>query len=338
MDPERILVRGPNWVGDAVMAVPALKALRSRFTNSAITLMVRPWVAGLFKSAAYIDDVWIEPRPEGLRDWFRITRDIRRRRFDLGILLPNSFESALTMLLGRVPRRVGYAADGRRWLLTEAVARKNSHTHQVHYYLDLMKPLSVAVEQPSIEIDATDEARRSARNLLASEGIPRTSSFLVLNPGAAYGSAKRWYEERFATVADALARESALSVAIVGSTGERLIAEQIQSRMKTRSVILSGRTSLETLLGVLAESSLMITNDSGPMHIAAAVGTPLVAIFGPTDEHATGPYSGSFRIVKKQVQCSPCLLRECPIDHRCMQGVTADDVYAAARELMNPLT
>jgi heptosyltransferase-2 len=332
---DKILIRGPNWVGDAVLAIPAMKAIRARFPGAEITLLVRPWVAGLFSSAPYIDKVWTENKPASLGSWIRITRDIRKREFDLSLLLPNSFESALMMFIGGVRQRVGYATDGRGWMLTEAVPKMTGQQHQIQYYLNLTKVLSAATDPPSIRIEATPSERDTARQLLAAEGIPAGTPFLVLNPGAAYGSAKRWHQDRFAGAAGNLASKLGLNVAIIGSEAERAIANQVCERMTRPTAVLNGRTSLETLIGVLAESSLMITNDSGPMHIAAALGIPTVAIFGPTDETNTGPYGPHTRIVKHPVECSPCLLRECPIDHRCMNGVSVEDVCRAARELMN---
>ncbi len=332
---EKILIRGPNWVGDAVLAIPAMKAVRARYPGAEITLLVRPWVAGLFSSAPFVDKVWSEMRPATLRDWIRVTRDIRQRKFDLALLLPNSFESALMMFMGRVKERIGYATDGRSWMLTNAVAIAPQPRHQVQYYLDLVKTLSGIIDSSSIQIEATASERDSARQLLAEEGIPLIGRFLVLNPGAAYGSAKRWHQDRFAGVADHLACELGLDVAIIGSESERAIAEQVRDRITRGTAVLNGRTSLETLIGVLAESSLMITNDSGPMHIAAALGIPTVAIFGSTDERVTGPYGPRTRVVKHPVECSPCLLRECPIDHRCMNAVTVDEVCRAAKELVN---
>ena len=334
MEVEKILIRGPNWIGDAVLAIPAMKTVRNHFPHAEITLLIRPWVAGLFTAAPFIDKVWSEAKPAGLGDWSRITKDIRARAFDLALLLPNSFESALMMFLGRVRQRVGYATDGRRWMLTNAVGLGDTRRHQVQYYLDLVKTISPEAGRPSIEIQATIEERSTARRLLAAEGIPNDAPFLVLNPGAAYGSAKRWHEDRFGAVADILAAELGLQVVLIGSEGERPIAETIQALMKTRAPVLNGKTSLETLIGILAESSLMITNDSGPMHIAAALGVPTVAVFGSTDERVTSPLGQHTRVVKHPVECSPCLLRECPIDHRCMNGVTVEDVCGAARELV----
>jgi heptosyltransferase II len=334
MEVRKILIRGPNWVGDAVLAIPAIKAVRDHFPESEITLLVRPWVSGLFAAAPFVDTVWSERKPSGLTDWTRITREIRRRAFDLALLLPNSFESALMMLLGGIPRRIGYATDARRWMLTASMPPGREARHQVQYYLDLVKLLSASSGQPSIEIQATNEERSNARMLLASEGISNDRPFLVLNPGAAYGSAKRWHEDRFADVADALSDQLDLQVVLIGSETERVIAEQIRDQMGRSAAVLSGKTSLETLIGVLAESSLMITNDSGPMHIAAALGVPTVAVFGSTDERVTGPCGARTRVVKHPVDCSPCLLRECPIDHRCMNRVTVTDVCNAAKDLL----
>jgi heptosyltransferase II len=338
MQRQKILIRGPNWVGDAVLAIPAMKAVREHFSGAEITLLVRPWVAGLFTSAPFIDKLWSEAKPSGLADWTRITRDIRRREFDVALLLPNSFESALMIFLGRVPHRIGYATDARRWMLTNAIVPYEGRQHQVQYYLQLVKTFSTSADAASIEIQATRDERDDARKLLNEEGIPRSTRFLVLNPGAAYGSAKRWYVDRFALVADTLAQELQLQVALIGSDRERKICEQIRDRMNATAAMLTGRTSLETLIGVLAESSLMITNDSGPMHIAAALGIPTVAVFGSTDERVTGPCGRRTRIVKYPVECSPCLLRDCPIDHRCMTAITVDEVFEHSHALLKRMS
>jgi heptosyltransferase-2 len=237
------------------------------------------------------------------------------------------------IFLGRVPKRVGYATDGRRWLLTNRLTPARLKRHQVHYYLDLAAALSANVARPSIEITASEEERAQAAKLLASEGIPSDRRFLVLNPGAAYGSAKRWGEDGFAAAGDALAAELDIDVAIIGSETERSIAEAIQKKMRSRVAVLNGRTSLETLIGVVASASLVLTNDSGPMHIAAALGVPTVAIFGATDDVVTGPIGSRTRVVREPVDCSPCMLRECPIDHRCMTRVSPESVCDAAREV-----
>src|SRR5215510_5704746 len=185
MEAEKILIRGPNWIGDAVLAIPAMKAVRERFPEAEITLLVRPWVAGIFTSARFIDRVWSDDKPSNLSEWARITKKIRGSGFDLALLLPNSFESALMMFLGRVPQRIGYATDGRRWMLTESLTPAGGSQHQMQYYLELVKVLSASAERPSIEIQATSKERADARQLLSNEGMLSGAAFLVLNPGAA---------------------------------------------------------------------------------------------------------------------------------------------------------
>jgi heptosyltransferase-2 len=333
MEIKKILIRGPNWVGDSVLAIPAMKAIRAHFNDAEITLLVRPWVAGLFTTAPFVDKVWTEARPAGVLDWSRITGEIRERHFDLAVLFPNSFESALMMFLGRVPVRLGYATDNRSILLTKAMIPSTDHRHQVQYYLDLVRSFSTG-SAPSIEINATSDERAEARRLLTSAGIGRNERFLVLNPGAAYGSAKRWSEECFAETADLIGHELNLRVAVIGSATEMDAAEKIRSGMKAPAALLTGKTTLETLIGVLSESSLMITNDSGPMHIAAALGVPTIAVFGSTDDRVTGPIGPRTRVVKHTVDCSPCLLRQCPIDHRCMTRITVENVRQAVMELI----
>jgi heptosyltransferase-2 len=332
MEPHSIVIRGPNWVGDAVLSVPAIKAVRARFPHSKITLMVRPWVGGLFRSAPFIDEVWMRPRPR-VRDWYPTVREIRQRGFDLALLLPNSFESALTVFAAGVPSRVGYVSDGRGFLLTQRVARPIEKRHQVAYYLDLIRSVFGVVEEPTTELVASEAERDGARQLLKSEGLDPEAGLLVLNPGAAFGSAKRWHEDRFAQVADQIVEEFQLQTVVVGSASETPIARRIRDRMKHPAVALTGRTDLETLMGVLSLTSLMITNDSGPMHMGAALGIPTVAIFGSTDAEVTRPSGPRTHVVKHEVSCSPCLLRECPIDHRCMEAVTVDDVFEAAKAI-----
>lgn len=334
MTPRKIVIRGPNWVGDAVLAVPAIKAVRRQFPDARITLMVRPWVAGLFRPPTFVDEVWTHPRP-GRTAWIPTALETRRRDFDLALLLPNSFESAWTAFAGRVPVRIGYATDSRRWLLTHPVRRRREKVHQVDYYMALVREsFGIRELRPDIGLVATPEDRDRARRLLADNGIDPTAGILVVNPGAAFGSAKRWFEDRFADVADRLWERRHLTTVMVGSATERGIAARIRDAMSTPAAILSGDTDLETLRGVLSLASMVITNDSGPMHLAAALGVPTLAVFGSTDAEVTGPVGPRARLVRHEVSCSPCLLRECPIDHRCMKGVTVDQVSDAALEML----
>jgi heptosyltransferase-2 len=330
--PRKIVIRGPNWVGDAVLGVPAMKAVRERYPEAEITLLVRPWVAGLFRSAPFIDNVWTRPKP-GVTAWIETAREMRRRRFDLALLFPNSFESALTAFAAGVPTRVGYATDTRSWLLNHPIRVPPRKQHQVDYYLHLVEDALGATTRPDIRIGATEDEIAGARRLLSKHHVDPEADFLVINPGAAFGSAKRWFEARFAATANRLARDRKLQVVMVGSAAEKPIAARIEASMMGPSAVLCGETDLETLCGVLALASLVITNDSGPMHMAAALGVPTVAVFGSTDAEATSPVGPRTRVVRHDVACSPCLLRECPIDHRCMEQVTVNEVVVAAGEL-----
>jgi heptosyltransferase-2 len=291
-------------------------------------------VTGIFASATYVDHVWTEPRPSGIRDWLRIALQVRKQHFDLAVLFPNSFESAASVFLGGVPQRVGYSMDSRGFMLTHKIQGERRKIHQVDYYLELAKAVGADISRPSMEITARPEDRSNARTLLAASGIPRDARFMVLSPGAAFGAAKRWGDHQFAEAADKLAAEFGLGVVIVGSVGERSISESICRGMKHPAIILNGKTSLETLIGLIAESSLLLGNDSGPVHLAAALGIPTVAVFGATDYIVAAPYSPRGRAVREPVECSPCWLRECPIDHRCMTRVTPEMVCAAAREVL----
>lgn len=335
MQVKKVLLRAPNWLGDAAVATPAMRAIRAKFPDAVITVMARPSVAGVFASAKFVDRVWTEPRPSGLRDWLRLTAEVRRQRFDLAVLFPNSFESAAMVFLGRARQRIGYAFDGRGWMLTGKIQGEKRKIHHVDYYLALAKAVSADVTNPVMELTARTEDRINARRLLASAGIPQGAGFMVLSPGAAFGAAKRWGDQQFAAAADTLAGEFGLGVVLIGSEGERSISESIRTFMKQPAVVLNGKTSVESLIGLIAESAILLGNDSGPVHIAAALGIPSVAVFGATDYKVAAPYGPLGRAVYEAVECSPCWLRKCPIDHRCMTRVSPEAVCSAARTVLS---
>ena len=334
MQLKKILLRAPNWLGDTVVATPAMKAIRSKFPDAEITVMVRPSATAVFSAATFVDHVWTEPRPAGIREWLQLAGEVRLKHFDLAVLFPNSFESAAMVFLGRIPQRVGYSMDKRGWMLTRRVQGVKRKVHHVDYYLELAKAVSADVSQPSMEIQVRPEDRTSARRLLVMSGIEAGTRFMILSPGAAFGAAKRWGDQQFAAAADMLSVEFNLAVVLIGSEIERSVSESIRTYMKQSAVILNGTTSLETLMGLIAESTLLLGNDSGPVHLAAALGIPTVAVFGATDFKVAAPYSARGREVHVDVECSPCWLRECPIDHRCMTRVTPEMVCNAAREVL----
>jgi heptosyltransferase II len=326
-EPERVLVRAPNWVGDVVLSLPALRDVRRCFPAARLEVLARPWVAELYQAVPGVDAV-VESRGH--------SRDVAsvRGRFDLGLLLPNSFGSALALWRAGVPERWGYATDGRGALLTRrcrvpAGVRRRS---QVYYYRVMLEGLGLAVEgEPDVSLACPEEWAARGRALLGDDG-----PWFGVNPGAFYGAAKRWPPERFAATADLVARRTGARVAIVGGAAERPLGETIAGQVRAPSRVLCGETTLGDLVGVLSGLLLLLTNDSGPMHLAAALGTPLVAVFGSTDWTETAPVSARARVVREETECAPCLLRECPIDHRCMTRVGVDRVAAAALELVAP--
>lgn len=328
MNPDNIIVRAPNWVGDAVLSIPALKSLRQRFPSARITLLARAWVEGLFRSTAFLDETWrIGP------GWISTIGRMRRERFDMGILLTNSLGSAVTLRAGRVAARFGYATELRSGFLTNPVPVGPGKQHQTRYYLNLLESAFGPGPAPDIGIVPSPDERDRARRLLNEAGIGSSERLLVLSPGAAFGSAKRWREEGFAGLADRLEGEGFRTV-IVGSGAEREIGDRVAALMRAPATNLAGQTDLETLVGLLAEAALVVTNDSGPMHVAAALGTPTLAIFGATDPEVTGPLGPRTRVVSHKVDCSPCLLRKCPIDHRCMERLTVQQVFEASCALV----
>ncbi len=344
----RILVRGTNWVGDAVMSVPALKEMRRIFPRAHIALLVRPWVKDVYSAAAFVDEVIEYDKQRAHKGWAglrRLADEVRRRNFDLAIPLQNAFEAALIPWWAGIPRRLGYARDGRRMLLTHPCRIDPGilKVHQVYYYLGILSAAGLLPSRlwqdgsykPSISIGVREEDRAAARLLLREAGVQSGERIAAVNPGAFYGPAKRWFSNRYAAVADRLAEKYGVKIVIFGAANERQIAEEVARQMKNPAIILAGRTSLGTLMGLIKECSLLVTNDSGPMHLAAALDVPQVAIFGSSSEIATGPLSPEARVIKHPVACSPCFLRECPIDFRCMTRITVADVAAAAEQALS---
>lgn len=330
------MVRTTNWIGDAVMTTPAMGAIRHAFPGAEITVVANPLVAELFRFHPFCDRVLVFDKKnthQGAKGFWRFCTELRRERFDLAILLQNAVEAAFMAALSLIPRRAGYKTDGRGWLLNYGVAtsERKHGLHHTDYYLHMLEQLGIdAPEKKKLVLALTPEEEKRASELLPGR------DWIAVNPGAAYGSAKRWIPERFAAVADSLAEEYGVHVALTGGPGEKEIGADIEKSMVHRPVNLIGRTSVRELMAVLARTRLMVTNDSGPMHVAAAFDVPIAAVFGPTDHTTTSPLSESCRIIRKEAgcDCAPCMLRQCPTDHRCMTAISADDVLSAARELL----
>jgi heptosyltransferase II len=339
--PRKIIVRAPNWIGDAVMCEPALRGLRSLFPAAELTMLAKTTIAELFTAYSGLDRVLVyddKVAHAGIAGKWSLAGSLRSHGFDLAILFQNAFEAAFIAWLAGIPRRYGYTTDGRVLFLTEPVAvpHRDRPVHQVEYYWNMLKPLGLsgAVPRPTLHVSADEDHMADAR--LASAGIDSSDLIIGVNPGSTYGKAKRWLPDRFADVARQLAERlekeerAHVAVALLGAKGEESLGKDIASRIDCRSIVLSGATSIRELMAVVKRCRLLITNDTGPMHIAAAFGIPIVAVFGPTDSRTTAPYRQERSVVREAVDCAPCLLRECPIDHRCMTRVSVDRVYDAA--------
>lgn len=351
---KRVMVRVPNWVGDAVIAVPALREMRRVLPHAHITFVARPWVSGLFDGEGLADAVIPIEDAQGFqssaKQFIRAARLVRRERFDLAVLLQNAFGAALLARAGRARTIAGYPTDARRLLLDLPVPFEPDYKarHQVFYYLNIVAHLERVLsgesrtdfENVQPRLRATEEQKERARRLLSTSdsGLvaleARRDGFVVINPGATNSRAKQWLAERFAETADRLAARDGFRPVIVGAAGDIATANEVASYMKTPAVMLAGQTSITELKGLLALASLVISNDTGTAHVSAALGVPTVVVFGPTDHTSTRPFSDVAAIVRHQVECSPCMLRDCPIDHRCMTRVEVDQVYRAARELI----
>ncbi len=338
---KRILVRGPNWLGDAVMSEPALRGLQKLFPDAQISLLVKPAVADLFKDHPALTHVLTyesNGRHTGLSGKWVLAGELRRKGFDLAILFQNAFEAAFLTFLASVPRRYGYTTDGRSLLLSDPVAPPDPRTlvHQVHYYWDLLKPLGLTGVPTAPELVVFPAEEQAMAGRFAQGGLTASDVVVGINPGSTYGGAKRWLPDRFAEVAERLcrtvreSRDQQVSVVIFGAKGEERLGQEIAARLSSRSLVLSGSTTIRELMAAVKRCAMLLSNDTGPMHIAAAFQVPVVAIFGPTDWRTTSPFGGAHAVVRQPVDCAPCLLRECPIDHRCMTGVSVDQVYEAA--------
>lgn len=349
--PARVLIRAPNWVGDAVMALPALRELRRIFSRSRLSIAARPWVQGLFDGERLADNLISLDQARGpfgsVVNFISEAGRFRREQIDFAILLTNSFGTALAVRAGGAKSVAGYPTDARRPLLDQVIAFEPGHRslHQVRYYLNIAAQIEASIygtsdidipgSEPRLEV--SDEQRQHARSLLERFNIGSGAghgAILVINPGATNSSAKRWPAERFARTADRLNEVQGFQTIIVGTAGDIPVAEEVARQMRSSVAVIAGQTSIAELKGVLAWARLVISNDTGTSHVSAALGIPTVVVFGPTEHVSTRPLSKRAAIVRHDVECSPCMLRECPIDHRCMTRVEVDDVYAAARSLL----
>lgn len=338
-DPENIIVRMPNWLGDLVMATPVLIDLRTKFPKAKITAMCQSNVAGLLKHDPNINEILNFKRVSG---WIHhlyhgeVIQALKNGQYDAGILLTNSFSSASWFWSGNVQNRIGFGGNLRSLLLNYPVPVPAAieTQHLVITYKELLAPLSIPVSNtpPTLYISAEEQA--AARTLLDRCGIVKGKNTLVgINPGAAYGSAKCWLPDRFHSLTQRLLENPNLFVIYFGDAAGTELVEGICKDMPERVINMAGKTSLRELMALIKQCDAFLTNDSGPMHIAAALKIPLVAIFGSTSDVKTGPY-GIGKVIHKHVECSPCYKRVCPIDFRCMKRIEVDEVYQELNKIV----
>ena len=360
----RILVRGVNWLGDAVMTTPALLRLRERFPQAEITLLTPSKFAGLWPGHPALDRILIVERREGM---VTVARRLRAERFDLAVVFPNSLRSALETTLAGIPRRVGGRWPWRNWLLTERVEpggnvrrmRKRTlpeiqaliagkevsepppdeRSHQMHHYLRVVAALGADPNPLPPRLTVTLPEIEAVR---LKHGFRPGSAWLGINAGAEYGPAKRWPADRFAAVADAVRQEFDCGIAVFGGLGDVALAEELSEQLQTAAPtlrVLAGKTSLRELLAALVCCRVLLTNDTGPMHVAAALSVPVVVPFGSTSSVLTGPGlpgDSQHHLIQSNVPCSPCFLRTCPIDLRCLRGLSVERVLAEVRQAWRP--
>jgi len=334
----RIVVRAPTWIGDAVMSIAALRELRRLLPGSSITIAAPRGTAEIFIEADFVDDVVIvEP------GFFPALRQLRRGKFDLALLFQNAFVAASLAFAARIPFRIGYETDRRGLLLTTAVPVPpwKNERHESFYYLNLVAelerlivhslPLSEA--KPTLDLTVSPQRKEDARQSLIGRGATPDRPIVILCPGSVNSRAKRWPAERYADLSDRLS-ESGATVVLIGSPAERDVATEVGAHVHRQPIILTGETTVAQMVALISIADALVTNDTGAAHIGAATGTPTLVIFGPTNPLTTFPMSPTAEIIREPPDCAPCMLRDCPIDHRCMTAISVEAVFQRAIALM----
>lgn len=341
----KILIRGTNWIGDSIMTIPAMREMRRIFPDARISLHTHAANEGLFSNAEFLDDIIsFEKNRWPALDLYDNSTFLKDEGFDLALLFPNSFDSALTAFLSRIPQRIGYNKDLRGLLLTQpiAVPEWKNRRHEVYYYLNLVSETekrmigrdTVSRAEPDISLEISYERKEEARRTLIAAGVDPLRKTVLLGPGSTNSRAKQWPAARFAELCQRLDTDARLNVVLVGSKGDTEVAGVV-SDIAGRSLIdLTGQTNIAEIAAIISVADLLISNDMGLAHIAPAVGTRSIVIFGPTNPVTTRPFSDSAVVVRHDVPCAPCMLRDCPIDHRCMTTITPANIFETAANLL----
>lgn len=338
--PKNIIVRMPNWIGDLVMATPVLSDLRAHFKDAKITAMCQSNIASVLKHNPNIDEIQSFIKPNGWihrKAHLEIVDQLRWGKYDLGVLLTNSFSSAWWFYWGNVKNRIGYRNNLRNYLLNKAVPlpKNIEKQHLVITYKMLLEPLGIPLSQtlPKLYVDE-EESLAATKMLLQLDIDPEKNTIIGINPGAAYGSAKCWLPTRFKALNERLLQDPNVYLIYFGDPSGASLVNDICDGMGGRVINLAGKTTIRTLMALIQKCSVFLTNDSGPMHIAYALQTKLLALFGSTSDVKTGPF-GNSQIIHKHVKCSPCYKRVCPIDFKCMTSISVEEVANAIYQLLN---
>jgi lipopolysaccharide heptosyltransferase II len=322
------------------MTTPAIRAIRKRFPNSHVSLLAKPWVMPVFENSDHIDRLLIyddKGRHKGIFGKFRLARDLKKYHFDAAILLQNAFEAALITFLAKIPLRVGYSTDVRQLLLTHAVSCTDEikKKHQTDYYLNIIRGIGMKEENRRLYLELNQRDRLRAEKTLLEQHLSLDDKIVGINPGATYGPAKQWPLDRYAHLADKIQTFTRGRIIIFGGPNDRNLGKKISQKMQHRPIDLSGKTSLGEAMALIERCDLFITNDSGLMHVAAALDVPLIAVFGSTNSITTGPLSQNSKIVQVPLECSPCLRPECPKGHlNCMDQISVEMVFNVVKEIL----
>ena len=336
----KILIRATNWVGDAIMALPALRAVRSRFPEAEIAILARPYVADIYRDQEICDQLIAydsQTTHAGILGRERLAAEMRALKFDVALLLQNALDAAWLAWRAGIRERIGYARDGRRFLLTKPIPVPKTGEiplHEKFYYLELLRRagwIDAFPDETFISLNVSEASRQRAEEFLAQSGVRSNALRIAIGAGASYGSAKCWPPSRFAELANRLQAENDAEVILFGTAAEAAVTRAICSELRRPAIDLTEKTSIADLPALLSRCHLFIGNDSGAMHVAAGVGLPVVAVFGPTDPDGTAPVTPRHTIVQQKPYCSPCFLRHCPTEHRCMRAITPEMVEAAVK-------
>ncbi len=334
----KVLIRSANWVGDTVMSLPAIASLRQSFPRAEMVILAKPWVAEIFRNNPAVDRLMLYEAPgihQGIQGKWRLARELKKDDFDLAVLLQNAFEAAFISFLAKIPRRAGYDTDGRRFLLTHPVTcnPKIKQRHQIDYYLGMVESLGVRIAASIPDLAISEHQKEEAFRRLQSLGVKDTEKIVGLSPGATFGSAKQWFPERYGKLAEKIGKELGARLLIFGSAGDKEVGLGVCQHSGIPLINLTGLTTLSEAMALIARCRLFITNDSGLMHVAAALHTPLIALFGSTNSQRTGPRGELCRVISKPLSCAPCMKSECPERRQCMEQISVDEVFEEVRKI-----